>query len=146
MAALGVPTSRALALVGIPGVKVRRERMEGAAIVTRVASSWIRVGCFELPVYRQEWESLRLLTHFVARNVFMLSDSTAPTAPTSLALEVLRTSSKRNAVLFGHFQSIGFCHGVLNTDNISIVGDTIDFGPYAFMYVALGTYPARGPG
>ena len=62
----GLPTSRCLALVGIPDVKVRRERIEGAAIVTRLSDSWIRIGSFEMQANRQEWESLRLLARHAA--------------------------------------------------------------------------------
>lgn len=93
--------------------------------------------CFELPVYREEWESLRVLAHFAARDVFMISDSTCPPTDSSanrtLSLEVLSRSAKANALMIAGWQSTGFCHGVMNTDNISLLGETIDYGPYAFM-------------
>ncbi|GAA6059981.1 hypothetical protein JCM10212_001330 [Sporobolomyces blumeae] len=136
LAALQVPTSRALALVHIPDLHVLRERVETAAIVTRVSGTWIRVGTFELPFVRQEWESLRRVSSYSGRQVFAFDDTTAPkgsSADRSLALNVLREASRKTALMIAGWQAYGFCHGVMNTDNIQINGDTIDFGPYAFM-------------
>lgn len=130
MAALGLPTSRALALVGIPSVKVRREKIEGAAIVTRLSGSWIRIGNFEILWSRDEWESLRGLSNYVATKVLNLEITEG-----SQALEVVRETSKRTAVMIAGWQAYGFCHGVMNTDNMSIDGKCIDYGPFAFQDV-----------
>ncbi|KAM0786493.1 hypothetical protein ACM66B_001951 [Microbotryomycetes sp. NB124-2] len=136
MAALGQPTSRSLALVGLPDVKVHRETMETAAIVTRVATSWIRIGNFEIQNTREEWESLRKLTEYVARQVFCLDRPDGTTGSSrSLGLAVLKEVSQRNAKMIAGWQAYGFMHGVMNTDNIAVSGACIDYGPYAFMDV-----------
>ncbi|GAA5999623.1 Fmp40p [Rhodotorula paludigena] len=139
VAALGVPTSRALALVHLPEVHVRREQLESAAIVTRVSGSWIRIGNFEQQAYRGEYDSLRLLSRYVAREVFALSDDAAHSAggfnARSQALAVVKEVARRNAVTVAGWQAYGFMHGVMNTDNIAVNGATIDYGPYAFMDV-----------
>ncbi|GAA5860929.1 hypothetical protein JCM3774_003191 [Rhodotorula dairenensis] len=135
VAALGIPTSRALALVHLPEVKVRRETMENAAVVTRAAGSWVRIGSFEQQAYRGEYESLRALSRYVAREVFAFSDENpAGTGPSrSVGLNVLREVARRNALMVAGWQTYGFCHGVINTDNVAVNGATIDYGPYAFM-------------
>lgn len=127
MAALGQPTSRALALVGIPGVKVRRERIETAAIVTRVANSWIRIGSFEIQNSRKEYESLRNLTSYVGREVFGFEDSTCPPTDkgSGMGLNVLKETSKRTAIMIAGWQAYGFQHGVMNTDNFAVGGACI---------------------
>lgn len=130
----GLPTSRCLALVGIPEVKVRRERIEGAAIVTRLSDSWIRIGSFEMQANRQEWESLRLLVRHAAQ-VLQVTPQSATEERQSSALAVLMESAKRNARMAAGFQASGFMHGVLNTDNIALNGSCIDYGPYAYMDV-----------
>ncbi|GAA5920266.1 hypothetical protein JCM1841_003007 [Sporobolomyces salmonicolor] len=137
LAALGVPTSRALALVHLPEVKVRREVMENAAIVTRVSGSWIRIGNFEIQYERAEYESLRKLSSYVGRQVFGFDDSvpTGVGASRSMALNVVKEVSRRTALMIAGWQSVGFCHGVMNTDNFAINGATIDFGPYAMLDV-----------
>ncbi|GAA5895744.1 Fmp40p [Sporobolomyces salmoneus] len=135
LAALRVPTSRALALVHLPAVHVLRERLENAAIVTRVSGSWLRIGSFELPFYRQEWETLRKLSSYTGRHVFGFDDSTADPANRSMAFNVVREVSRRTALMIAGWQAYGFCHGVMNTDNFALNGTTIDFGPYAFMDV-----------
>ncbi|BGP17618.1 hypothetical protein JCM10213_001269 [Rhodosporidiobolus nylandii] len=136
-AALNIPTSRALALVHIPEVKVRRETMENAAIVTRVAGSWIRIGNFEMQAARGETESLRKLSSYVAREVFGFDDANPAGvgASRSLALNVLREVARRNALTVASWQATGFAHGVMNSDNVAVNGGTIDYGPYAWMDV-----------
>lgn len=133
MAALGIPTSRALSLVHLPNVDVQRETMETAAIVCRVAPSWLRIGCFELPWSRDEWDILRDLVSYAGREVFGFGKSgvSHDNEPDdkSLAAKVLRETSRRTARLVAGWQATGFMHGVLNTDNISIAGLTIDYGP-----------------
>lgn len=133
MAALGIPTSRALSLVHLPDVEVQRERMETGAIVCRVAPSWLRIGCFELPWSRDQWDTLLDLVKYAGHEVFgfgkegiNLGDEPEDK---SLAAKVLRETSRRNARTFAGWQACGFMHGVLNTDNISISGLTIDYGP-----------------
>ncbi|GAA6055855.1 hypothetical protein JCM3770_001522 [Rhodotorula araucariae] len=136
VAALGIPTSRALALVHLPSVKVRRETLEEAAIVTRVAGSWIRVGSFEQQAYREEWDSLARLERHVARDVFGLATGANPPAhgaERSTMLAVIKEVARRNAFTVAGWQAYGFMHGVMNTDNIAVNGGTIDYGPYAFM-------------
>jgi len=136
LAALRVPTSRALALVHLPTVHVLRERVENAAIVTRVSGSWLRIGSFELPWVRQEWETLRKLSSYTGRQVFGFDDSQKlEGANRSMALSVAREVSRRTALMIAGWQAYGFCHGVMNTDNFALNGATIDFGPYAFMDV-----------
>ncbi|KAK4046474.1 hypothetical protein OIO90_006558 [Microbotryomycetes sp. JL221] len=135
MAALQQPTSRSLALVGLKDVKVHRETMETAAIVTRVATSWIRIGNFEIQNTREEWESLRRLTRYVAKHVFCLESPEQGATSQSLGLAVLREVSRRNAKMIAGWQAYGFMHGVMNTDNIAVTGACIDYGPYAFMDV-----------
>lgn len=126
MAALRLPTSRALALVGIPDVKVRREVVETAAIVTRVAPSWIRIGVsallrcsdlelilwshqnFEIQSNRQEWDSLRTLTRFVGREVFEFEKPPADSKfGRGLGFHVLVEVAKRNAVMIAGWQAYG---------------------------------------
>ncbi|GAA5825179.1 hypothetical protein JCM11251_006131 [Rhodosporidiobolus azoricus] len=135
VSALNIATSRALALVHLPEVKVRRETMENAAIVTRVSGSWIRIGNFEMQAARGENNSLRKFSHYVAYEVFGFSDANpAGVGPSrSLALYVLREVARRNALTVAGWQAYGFMHGVMNTDNIAVSGATIDYGPYAFM-------------
>jgi len=137
MAALGVPTSRALSLVHLPDVDVAREEMETAAVVCRVAPSWLRIGSFELPWSRDQWDTLRDLVNYAGREVFGFAKTgnavQGGPEDKSLAARVLREASRRNARTFARWQACGFMHGVLNTDNISISGLTIDYGPYAFM-------------
>ncbi|GAA6028772.1 hypothetical protein JCM8097_007387 [Rhodosporidiobolus ruineniae] len=137
VAALGIPTSRALALVHLPEVKVRREMMENAAIVTRVSGSWMRIGNFEIQAARDENDSLRKVASYVGRQVFGFDDANPAGvgASRSLALNVLREVARRNALTVAGWQAFGFMHGVMNTDNIAVNGATIDYGPFAFMDV-----------
>jgi hypothetical protein len=133
MAALNIPTSRALSLVHLPDVDVQRERMETGAIVCRVAPSWLRIGCFELPWSRDQWDTLLELVQYAGHEVFGFGKEGTKLADEpqdkSLAAKILRETSRRNARTFAGWQACGFMHGVLNTDNISISGLTIDYGP-----------------
>ncbi len=127
MAALGVPTTRALAAVST-GDTVRRETLLPGAILTRVASSHIRVGTFQFFAARRDTETIKLLTdHVISRHYPQLRDASNP--PLALLAETL----KQQVELIAHWQSIGFIHGVMNTDNASVAGITIDYGPCAFM-------------
>ena len=105
--------------------------METAAIVCRVAPSWVRVGSFQMPRERHAWPSLVQLVRYTAEQLFDLrpKQSGGP----GFAERVLRECAERNAKTFAAWQVQGWMHGVLNTDNISILGLTIDYGPYAFM-------------
>ena len=128
MAALGIPTTRALAVVGSPA-PVRRETMETAAVLTRTAPSFIRFGHFEHFAHTaQDSASLRALTDAVIQRFYPeCQDAASP------ALALLEAVSRRTAVLMAGWQAVGFCHGVMNTDNLSILGLTIDYGPFGFL-------------
>ena len=127
---LGIPTTRALSLVGT-GEQVERDmfydghpRLEPGAVVCRVAPSFIRFGSFELPASRGEVDVLRQLLAFTLRRDFPHQDD-----PARWFAEVC----ERTAVLVAHWMRVGFVHGVLNTDNMSILGLTIDYGPYGWV-------------
>jgi uncharacterized protein YdiU (UPF0061 family) len=125
--ALGVPTTRALCIIG-SDLPVRRETLETAAVVTRVASSFVRFGHFEHFYARKRHDLLMQLTNHVIERLY--PDCHAAPDPYLALLEavVLRTAD-----LVAHWQAIGFCHGVMNTDNMSMAGLTIDYGPYGFL-------------
>jgi uncharacterized protein YdiU (UPF0061 family) len=131
MAALGIPTTRALALTGSP-LPVARETMETAAVVTRVAESFIRFGHFEHFAARDMQAELKALADLVI-------DQHYPECRTAAALNgnpyanFLQAVSERTARLLAQWQGVGFCHGVMNTDNMSILGLTIDYGPFQFL-------------
>ena len=128
MHALGVPTTRALALVGSP-LPVQRETVETAAVVTRVAPSFLRFGHFEHFTHTQPDPALlqRLVDTTIAVHYRGLADATRP------AVALLEAVARRTAVLLAHWQAVGFCHGVMNTDNMSVLGLTIDYGPFGFL-------------
>ena len=127
MAALGVPTTRALAAV-TTGEVVWRERPSPGAILTRVAQSHVRVGTFEFFAARGDVEALRLLADYViARHYPEASEAEKPYRV------LLDGVTARQAELVARWQLIGFIHGVMNTDNMSIAGETIDYGPCAFI-------------
>lgn len=122
MAALGIPTSRALAIVAT-GEMVRRQEPEPGAVLTRLAPSHIRFGHFEHFFHRGEQDQVRRLADHVITEYFPGLDHAAWFG------EVVR----RTAVLVAQWQAVGFAHGVMNTDNMSILGLTLDYGPYGFM-------------
>jgi uncharacterized protein YdiU (UPF0061 family) len=127
MAALGVPTTRALAAV-LTGETVRRETLLPGAVLTRVASSHIRIGTFQYFAVRGDVRGLRLLAdHVIARHYPGIAESDAP------YLSLLEAVIAAQAALIAHWMQIGFIHGVMNTDNMSIAGETLDYGPCAFM-------------
>ncbi len=128
MDALGVPTTRALALVGSPA-PVRRETLETAAVVTRVAPSFLRFGHFEHFTHTaRDTTALQALVDAVV-DAFYPEAAGAP----NRAVALLEAVSRRTAVMVAHWQAVGFCHGVMNTDNLSILGLTIDYGPFGFL-------------
>eukprot|EP01136_Pigoraptor_vietnamica_P016066 Opistho-1_new@4670 len=130
MHALGIPTSRALCVTGSPA-PVRREEIETAAVVTRVAPSFIRFGHFEHFSHSGQHEQLRTLADFVIDHFYPVCRE-APGNPYAALLEAV---SARTAEMVAQWQAVGFCHGVMNTDNMSILGLTIDYGPFQFPHV-----------
>src|SRR5437588_417706 len=129
MFALGIPTTRSLAAV-ITGENVIRETMLPGAVLTRVASSHIRVGTFEFFAAQGDLDAIRRLAdHVIARHYPEAVDA-ANRYRTLLDLVI-----SRQAALIAKWQLVGFIHGVMNTDNMSIAGETIDYGPCAFMDV-----------
>ncbi len=131
MAALGVPTTRALAAVTTGEPVMREERLPGA-ILTRVARSHLRVGTFEFFAARDDREALTLLTAYaLERHYPRTSDADAETP--NDALRLLENVIAAQAALVARWLGVGFVHGVMNTDNTSISGETIDYGPCAFL-------------
>ncbi len=127
MAALGIATTRALAAV-TTGEPIVRERLLPGAILARVSKSHIRVGTFQFFAARQDTEALQLLAdHVVARHYPDLVDADQPYH------RLLEAVMDRQAQLVSQWMAVGFIHGVMNTDNMSIAGETIDYGPCAFM-------------
>ncbi|SNX81669.1 uncharacterized protein MEPE_00374 [Melanopsichium pennsylvanicum] len=140
MAALGIPTSRALAVVALPELKVIRERLNVAAITTRLCESWLRIGSFQIHSSRGEWESVRILGEYVSREIFKFEDvikggdvSESSSQRPAWVCRMVTEVASRNAKTIAMWQVYGFMHGVMNTDNIALTGHTIDYGPYAFM-------------
>ncbi|UED79234.1 YdiU family protein [Lysinibacillus sp. CD3-6] len=128
MYALGIPTSRSLAVVTTGETIIRETELPGA-ILTRVASSHLRVGTFQ---YVAQWgtdEELQILADYAIERHFPTIDQTQPNRYLSLLQEVM----ERQAKLIAQWQLVGFIHGVMNTDNMTISGETIDYGPCAFM-------------
>jgi uncharacterized protein YdiU (UPF0061 family) len=128
MHALGIPTTRALGILS-SDTSVFREREERGSIVLRAASSWIRFGSFEFSYLGQhKKESVTLLADFVLQESYPhLKEQ--QNCYTELFFEVV----DKTIELIAHWQSVGFMHGVMNTDNMSIAGLTLDYGPFAFM-------------
>ncbi|GME39190.1 uncharacterized protein LTHEOB_6189 [Neofusicoccum parvum] len=156
--AIGIPTTRALSLVLCPRSKVMRERMEPGAIVARFAQSWVRLGTFDLLRARSERKLLRELAEYVAEHVYggweklpaklAKPDEDRVSVTRGVAKDVVegegkeaenrfvrlyREIARRNATTVAAWQAYGFMNGVLNTDNTSILGLSMDYGPFAFM-------------
>ena len=127
MHALGVPTSRALAVVG-SDMPVFRETRETAAVCARVAPSFLRIGHIEHYGQNHMHEELRLtLNHLIEHHYQDCEKSPKP------YLSLLEQIALRTARMVAQWQSLGFCHGVLNTDNTSLLGLTLDYGPFGFL-------------
>ena len=127
MHALGIPTTRALAVVAT-GEPVWRERELPGAVLTRVAASHVRVGTFEFFAARGDTARLRQLADYtIARHDPALAGTPEP------YLGLLDAVAMRQAALIARWMNVGFIHGVMNTDNMAISGETIDYGPCAFM-------------
>ncbi len=127
MAALGVPTTRALAAV-LTGEEVLRETALPGAVLTRVASSHLRVGSFEYFAARQDTEGVRVLAEYAMARHY--PEAARAERPFRALLDGVVA---RQARLVAQWMMLGFVHGVMNTDNTSISGETIDYGPCAFM-------------
>jgi uncharacterized protein YdiU (UPF0061 family) len=127
MHGLGIPTSRALCIVG-SDEEVYRERIETAAVLTRLAPSHVRFGSFEVFFYRGQHEQITMLADYViARHFPHLMDDA------DKYQLFLNEVTQRTAKLMAQWQAVGFSHGVMNTDNMSILGLTFDYGPFGFM-------------
>jgi len=127
MAGLGVPTTRALCITG-SNDEVYREKIESAAVLTRVATSHVRFGNFEIFYYRQQYDDLKVLADYVIEQFY----------PESLEaqnpyLDLLEQVIDRTARLISQWQLVGFTHGVMNSDNMSILGLSMDYGPFGFL-------------
>lgn len=137
---LGVPTTRALCLVATGDEVVRdmfydgNAQAEPGAIVCRVAPSFIRFGNFELPAARKDVALLdRLVTFTIERDFPELITNAGDAARAEVRARWFATICERTARLMGHWMRVGFVHGVMNTDNMSILGLTIDYGPYGWI-------------
>jgi len=127
MAALGVPSTRALAAV-TTGMQIMRQGLQPGAVFTRVARSHVRVGTFEYFGNRGDVDAVRLLADYVIERHY--PHTAAAALPYGALLDAVLEAT---AQLIAQWQLVGFIHGVMNTDNTSVAGETIDFGPCAFM-------------
>ena len=124
---LKIPTTRALAAVST-GEHVFREQIEPGGILTRIAKSHIRVGTFEYFASRQQWEDVKHLADYTIQRHFPEIRELD-----NHYLELLKAVSRKQAKLIAKWMSVGFIHGVMNTDNFTISGETLDYGPCAFI-------------
>jgi len=131
MHGLGIPTTHALCVTG-SDAPVYREVPETAAVVTRVAPSFIRFGHFEHFAANQRNAELRALADYVIDRYYPACRTTERFNGNAYAA-FLEAVSERTAALLAQWQAVGFCHGVMNTDNMSILGLTIDYGPFQFL-------------
>ncbi|KAJ1853782.1 hypothetical protein LPJ76_004537 [Coemansia sp. RSA 638] len=125
MHALGVPTARSLSLVFTDREVVREERERGA-VVARLAPSWVRFGSFELPASRADHVTTKQLADYVIRHHY-------PDITHNPYIQLLERAVASTAQMVARWQAVGFCHGVMNTDYMSLLGLTIDYGPFAFL-------------
>ena len=127
MHALGVPTTRSLAVV-TTGEHVLRDELLPGAVLTRIAASHVRVGTFQYFAAQADQDALRvLLDYVITRHYPQAREAASP------ALALLEEVAQRQATLIAHWMLVGFIHGVMNTDNMALSGETIDYGPCAFM-------------
>jgi uncharacterized protein YdiU (UPF0061 family) len=129
---LGIPSTRALCLVASPE-PVRRETLETAAIVTRIAPSFLRFGHLEHFSARQQNEVLRQLADHAIAHHLPQAHERAQAWQGNVYAGLLDEVQQRTATLLAQWQAVGFCHGVMNTDNMSLLGLTLDYGPFQFM-------------
>ncbi len=127
MHGLGIPTTRALAIIGSTQ-QVRREKWESGAIVLRLSPSWIRFGSFEYFYHAKKFKELEALADYTIQESFphLVGDKDA-------GIKMFREVVEQTAIMIAKWMGVGFNHGVMNTDNMSIAGLTIDYGPYAFL-------------
>ena len=131
MHGLGIPTTRALALVA-SSTQVRRETIETTAVVTRAAASFLRFGHLEHFAHHGQHHALRVLFEALVSRYF---PQLVELKGDELVAALLGEVSSRTAKLMAQWQSVGFCHGVMNTDNMSLLGLTLDYGPFQFLDV-----------
>lgn len=127
MHGLNIPTTRALSIIG-SDLPVYRETVETAAVLTRVAPSHLRFGSFEVFYYRNQPDAIKQLADYVIEHFY--PDCKTAANPYQQFLENV---IDRTARLMAQWQAVGFCHGVMNTDNMSILGLTLDYGPFGFL-------------
>ena len=127
MYALGIPTTRSLAVV-LTGEPVYRERVLRGAVLTRIAASHVRVGTFEYLAAQRNIEGIRTLVAYVVKRLYPELKEEENQSPA-----LLNAMADRQAELIAQWQCVGFVHGVMNTDNMALSGETIDHGPCAFM-------------
>jgi uncharacterized protein YdiU (UPF0061 family) len=127
MAALNIPTSRALCVTG-SDMRVMREEPETTAVTTRLAPSFVRFGSFEHWFYNREPETLKILADYVIDRFYPDLNKNI-----NRYQSFLQEVTRRTAHMVAQWQAVGFMHGVMNTDNMSILGLTIDYGPFGFM-------------
>jgi len=132
---LGIPTTRALSLIASRSTVLRdmfydgHPQAEPCAVVCRVSQSFLRFGHFELQAAREDFDLLKQLADFALRNHFPEIDRSRPDAVARMFDEICR----QTATLMAHWMSVGFVHGVMNTDNMSLLSETIDYGPYGWL-------------
>jgi serine/tyrosine/threonine adenylyltransferase len=127
MAGLGIPTTRALSM-SVSDRPVIRETFETSAIVCRMAPSFIRFGSFEYFCHFNKHAELKILADYTIDRFYPgAKNSSEPYS------EFLKLVTEKTALMVAHWQSVGFCHGVMNTDNMSILGLTLDYGPFGFL-------------
>ena len=127
MHGLGIPTTRALCIVGSDD-KIYREQVESGATLVRMAPSHVRFGTFEVFYYRKQHDLLKVLADFVITGYF-----THLQGATDKYARFFTEVVERTAKLIARWQAVGWAHGVMNTDNMSILGLTLDYGPFGFM-------------
>ena len=130
MHALGVPTTRSLCIVTTGEQVLRQNGPEPGGILTRVAESHVRVGTFQYFSFQDDHEALEILTDYTIRRHYSEIQSTQLSGR---CLELIRSFADRQGDLVAQWYALGFIHGVMNTDNCSMAGITIDYGPCAFM-------------
>ena len=131
MHGLGIPTTRALCVTGSDDA-VWRETPETSAVVTRTAPCFIRFGHFEHFAARNQLTQLKTLADYCVERYYPACRTTDTLAGNVYA-NLLQCVTERTAIMVAHWQSVGFCHGVMNTDNMSILGLTMDYGPFQFL-------------
>jgi len=131
LAGLGIPTTRALCVIGGED-SIYRERVEKSATLVRVAESHVRFGSFEYFHHNEKTEAVKQLADYVIARNFSEAENSIK-KPEDKYLYFFRSVIQKTAEMIAHWQAVGFSHGVMNTDNMSILGQTFDYGPFGFM-------------